>query len=417
MNSADIRAEFRSSANGPAVPRVSQGRSPGTPAPTRDHRIDLIRGLALAMIFINHMPGNWLENWTSRNLGFSDAAEVFVLLAGYAAAFAFSPYLKANDHRGAALKAARRVGVLYAAHLATTLSAIALFSSVMAAWGPSDTRDLIGIAPILDDPVGHMIAILLGGFQLSYFNILPMYVVLLALLPTMLWLAAKDLRLLAAASLATYLLTNMGGVMLPRSSNGDSWFFNPLAWQLVFVVGLVLGLRRSIGNQLVAYRWSCYLLAAGYLIFAAVWKLGQFGGDLETAILPAWMGSLQKSNLPLTRLFHVLALAYVVCHSPVWRWLSLLPKDFVLTQMGRHSLPVFMAGSLLSMAGWIVLKETQGGPVIDATVAAVGLVVMAALALWIEQHARAPRLWPEGRSQTGLVHAGLVTISPAQQAA
>ena len=63
----------------------------------RDHRIDWLRGIALVSIFINHMPGNRLENWTTRNFGFSDAAELFVLLAGMAAAFAFFPRMLKGD--------------------------------------------------------------------------------------------------------------------------------------------------------------------------------------------------------------------------------------------------------------------------------------------------------------------------------
>ena len=55
----------------------------------RDLRIDFFRGLALIMIFVNHVPGNMFEIFTSRNFGLTDAAEIFVFLAGYAAALAY----------------------------------------------------------------------------------------------------------------------------------------------------------------------------------------------------------------------------------------------------------------------------------------------------------------------------------------
>ena len=52
--------------------------TPNTTLPGgRDHRLDIFRGLALMMIFINHVPGNVFEHLTSRNFGFSDAAEAF----------------------------------------------------------------------------------------------------------------------------------------------------------------------------------------------------------------------------------------------------------------------------------------------------------------------------------------------------
>lgn len=56
----------------------------------RDPRLDVLRGMALVMIFINHVPGNFWEDWTSRNFGFSDAAEGFVLMAGISAGLAYS---------------------------------------------------------------------------------------------------------------------------------------------------------------------------------------------------------------------------------------------------------------------------------------------------------------------------------------
>src|SRR5665213_1304563 len=55
----------------------------------RDSRVDVLRGLALLMIFIDHVPGNLLSLVTLRNFGFADAAELFVLLAGFASMAAY----------------------------------------------------------------------------------------------------------------------------------------------------------------------------------------------------------------------------------------------------------------------------------------------------------------------------------------
>ena len=45
--------------------------------------IDFWRGLALVTIFINHVPGNTFERYTYSQYGISDAAELFVFLAGW----------------------------------------------------------------------------------------------------------------------------------------------------------------------------------------------------------------------------------------------------------------------------------------------------------------------------------------------
>jgi hypothetical protein len=350
----------------------------------RDHRIDLVRGLALAMIFINHMPGNWMGQWTSRNFGFSDAAELFVLLAGYSAAMAYHSHVATNDHWGVMLKASRRAGVLYCAHIVTTAAALILFLAAMTASEHAQRADLIGVAPIFIDPAAGLLAVLIGGCQLSYFNILPMYVVLLALLPAMFWLAARDKRLLLAVSGVAYLTTNLAGLTLPSSRNYESWFFNPMAWQLLFAVGVTVGLCQREGREIRFHR-GLFWAAVAYLGFSAAWMTGGLGSRIGDGALPDWLASMYKPNLPVPRLLHVLALAYVVCHCPIWAWLARIPKDFVLTRMGRHSLPVFMTGSLLSMAGWILANESNGGVLVETAVVIVGMAVMATLALWLEK--------------------------------
>ncbi|WP_252724687.1 OpgC domain-containing protein, partial [Acinetobacter baumannii] len=55
----------------------------------RDPRVDVFRGLALLVIFIDHVAGNWLTRVTPSAMGLSDAAEYFVLLAGFSAAIAY----------------------------------------------------------------------------------------------------------------------------------------------------------------------------------------------------------------------------------------------------------------------------------------------------------------------------------------
>src|ERR1700757_3825506 len=55
----------------------------------RELRLDLFRGLALWLIFIDHLPPNLLTWFTIRNYGFSDATEIFIFISGYTAAFVY----------------------------------------------------------------------------------------------------------------------------------------------------------------------------------------------------------------------------------------------------------------------------------------------------------------------------------------
>ena len=58
-------------------------------ASMRDPRVDFFRGLAFIIIFIAHVPANWLAQWIPARFGLSDATEMFVFMSGYAAAIAF----------------------------------------------------------------------------------------------------------------------------------------------------------------------------------------------------------------------------------------------------------------------------------------------------------------------------------------
>src|SRR6478752_7375333 len=80
---------------------------PGSAAP-RDTRLDVLRALALVTIFINHVPGQMLERLTTKNFGFSDAAEAFVLISGIAIGLAYGRTFTPGNRLQTLLKAVRR---------------------------------------------------------------------------------------------------------------------------------------------------------------------------------------------------------------------------------------------------------------------------------------------------------------------
>src|SRR5438105_9559770 len=90
----------------------------------RDTRVDFFRGVALILIFIDHIPGNIFAKFTLTNFGFADAAEIFVFLAGYAS---FLAYDRAFEHGwlAGAAKAAGRVRHLYVANLLVLVVCVA----------------------------------------------------------------------------------------------------------------------------------------------------------------------------------------------------------------------------------------------------------------------------------------------------
>lgn len=359
----------------------------------RDYRVDFLRGLALVSIFINHVPGNFYEKLTHKNFGFSDAAEVFVILAGFASAYAYFARFERGETWEATLKAWRRAGVLYVSHVVTTVAGVALFCLATLYFTHQgyldDTIVFMNTKPLMDDTVRGFIGLVTLGHQLGYFNILPMYMALLLMLPAIMILAKRSLWLLFAVSLTLWFMTGYFAFDVPNYPLPGGWFFNPLAWQFLFVVGFILGQCQREAKP-IPFSGLLYGLCALYLVLAWWWVPFDWLINFSGIQLPATIWSFDKGFVAWPRLLHVLALGYVVMMSPLGRLMHLIPATNFFTAMGRHSLPVFCVGSLLSMAGTIVRYEVGGSLTVDTLIIAAGLAVMAILARILDGRKPAP---------------------------
>ena len=358
----------------------------------RDHRVDFLRGLALASIFINHVPGNIYEKLTHKNFGFSDAAEVFVILAGYASAYAYLAAFQRGDRFDASLKAWQRAWVLYLSHVTTTVAGIAIFSAAALWLGTQayvdDSFVFMNLKPFFADPERGLIGIAVLGHQLGYFNILPMYMALLVMLPAMMWLASHSMKLLWAASIALYLLTAVIPLEIPNYPLPGGWFFNPFAWQLLFVFGFTLGQWKREGKSVPLNPWLL-ALSLLYLALAYWWVPFDWLIHFSGIELPRTIWSFDKTFVALPRLLHVVALTYAVTMLLGGLMARISPSN-AFTAMGRHSLPVFCVGSLLSMIGTILHRELGGGFLIDTAIIGGGLWLHALLAWLLDGRRKTP---------------------------
>src|SRR5215468_2402464 len=233
----------------------------------RDLRLDLFRGLALWLIFLDHIPSN-IVNWiTIRNYGFSDATEIFVFISGFTAAFVYGRAMREHGTLVAGARILKRAWQVYVAHIFLFAIYTAEISYVAHSFENPLYHEEMGIFDFLQQPDITLAQAMLLKFKPANMDVLPLYIVLLAGLPPMLWLL---LRLPAAAlglSALLYVLTLYFEWNLPAYPSGH-WAFNPFAWQILFVFGAWCALGGGKQLSVVILSPITTMCAILFLIFA-----------------------------------------------------------------------------------------------------------------------------------------------------
>ena len=348
----------------------------------RDLRIDFFRGLALLMIFVNHVPGNALSALTLRQFALADAAEMFVLIAGYASVLAYGRIAETRGLAGAARAVLGRIRDLFAAHLLlVTLGAAGI---AIAAWHFENPLyfEQVNLTPFSYDPFGAIWKTIVLYHQIDFLNILPLYVVLLAWLVALLAMLRVHWGLALGASVGLWLMVQVVGVNFPAYPSNYGWFFNPIAWQLLFTIGVLAAHAGRRGVALPVNRWLIVAAAAYALLcmlMLAPWR--SLPGLAGLRVIPGdSLGLFWKTNLPIQRLASILALAYLVVAliRADARWLRSAWATHIVN-CGRNALEIFSLGTLLSLAGFVVLLEGGRAWYLQTIVNAVGLGVLVAV--------------------------------------
>ena len=367
--------------------------------PNRDLRVDFFRGVALWWIFMDHIPGNWLSQISLRNYALSDATEVFVLLAGYAAAIAYGRSYDRNGWLFAGADVMRRAWTLYIAHIFLFVVFAAQVSYSATALDRADYLDEIHLDVLADAPYRAMLHALLLNFQPAYLNILPMYIMILAMFAFLLPLLRFP-WLLGLVSFALYLAARTFGWNLPSWTDGG-WYFNPLCWQLLFVIGAIMSrysLRPPVPTWLIDAT-AGVVVAGGLLLVWLVWPSDDVSAQVPRVLAKALL-LVDKEGMHPMRVMSILALTWGVVRLVPFhaRWLvKRWAKPFVLC--GQHSLPVFCCGIALSFLGRLVMEE-QGswiGQIVVNIMGPLALLGVAALAAWYRDKGRVVRSM-EGRA-------------------
>jgi hypothetical protein len=365
----------------------ARGQAPVPKAPAislpaigeRELRLDLFRGLALWLIFIDHLPPSLLTWFTIRNYGFSDATEIFIFISGYTAAFVYGRAMLENGFLVATARILRRAWQIYVAHVFLFTIFLAEISYVAFSFENPLYSEEMGIMDFLKHPDVTIVQALLLRFRPVNMDVLPLYIVLMLSLPLILALMRWKPDVTLALSAVLYAATWEFDLYLTSYPNGY-WAFNPMAWQLLFVFGAwcALGGARRMSRILSSpiTLWVC----AVYLVFAfyvtLTWYVPQMNHWLPK-LLEQWMYPIDKTDLDVLRFAHFLALAAIT--------VRFLPKDWPglksawlkpLILCGQHSLEIFCLGVFLAFAGHFVLAEGGGGAALHALVSLCGILTM-----------------------------------------
>jgi hypothetical protein len=371
-----------------ATSKLMVGELPELKGDARDLRIDACRGIALWWIFLDHVPSN-IGGWlTLRHYGFSDAAEIFMFVSGVTCALAYGKARRCEGWSAVIRRTLRRSWVIYVAFLLLTL-ACAILAHLS---GGGRLADVSNTRVLLDDPGATLARAAILQYRPVNTDVLPIFVLLHLLFAPLLWLLLRFPNATLAASLALYTLVQLFGWTVPGWPDGH-WAFNPLAWQLLVVLGAWWMLDQERVRPWLTFR-TVLGLAIPYLLFSLVVALSWRIKPLE-ALIPQALSKLyplDKANLDPLRLVHFLALAVLIAWFVPRNWRGLMtPVMRCAICCGQNSLPIYCVGVLLAFAGHLALFNISDGLAMQMAVSFAGVAAMIATATLLNLVSTKPR--------------------------
>lgn len=352
--------------------------------------IDFWRGYALISIFVNHIPGNFFERFQYRNLTLSDSAELFVFLAGWAMRLAIENPKRPLSNSAVVYKLWGRAFTIYVAQTFLTEAAIFVLATASVVLDAPFLLDWHNVGAVFHQPVEAHIGLVLLTYQLGYFNILPLYVVLMVVAPLIALLYRSAPMVVLPLSVGLYVLTLSLGWNIPSWPIEGTWFFSPSAWQLVYVLGfLMAGASTDLGAFARRHLRFFQIIAIPFIVMGMIIASTRFYPDwIALPRLNLFFIVYDKTFESPDRLFSMLALVALGggMFRYIQKWMPWLTN--FLSMFGRNSLHVFCAGSLLSLCGQIVRFIYGGAIWIDIILFLTGVTIMALIAWVLEWRSR-----------------------------
>ena len=362
----------------------------------RDARIDFFRGFALLTIFIEHVYYNKLGGYTLRSYGIADAGEVFFFLSGFVATLANDRIVATYGYGRAQHKALSRCARIYLAHAVSFLVVVALTVLLSQGEGFGVVFSVYGLSDIAAGDWSTFVHGLMMLHQPYLFGILPVFIILSALTPVMLYTLRRSPQTLLAISFFVYLAVQLFDINLPTYPKGTAWAFNPLAYQFIFVLGMLFGWNHL--NQRFRPSYSIRTMAVASMFLLLIFLLHKFIPFLHRHFLPelSWyVGGIplsNKQNIEPMRIVHFLLLAYFVMG--LVHYLESLPLSIrsmiavlarPVASCGRHSLTVFAYSIVLSYLGSLAIASLGDGAAVWVPLNLFGVTLLLLVAAWLDR--------------------------------
>jgi hypothetical protein len=346
--------------------------------------IDFWRGFALVTIFINHIPGLFFERFTQKNFSFSDSADLFVFLAGWALRLSVGGPDGGTSTGQVLTRLGGRVITIYAAQLLLSSLAIAMLAGAATYFEKPVLLSWFNVAAIFYDPINAHLGLAMLTYQLGYFDILPLYVVLMIAAPLIVLIYRLAPAALLPVSLAIYLWALVFEVSPPTWPTKGTWFFNPLAWQFLFVLGFLFAGEEGLGGFVRRHQQRLMLAAAPVLLAATLMMLFKWWPGAGDVPEPTLLFTVEKSYLTPIRLIQFLSL--VVVFAGVYPYIArpLPTLSEFLSLLGRNSLPVFCVASLLSVGFQILRFVYTPDIAMDTAILVTGFAILGFTA-WVSE--------------------------------
>ncbi|TPM26916.1 OpgC domain-containing protein [Mesorhizobium sp. B2-3-5] len=365
-----------------AAPRVKRERDP---------RLDFFRGVGMLIILIAHIPDDAWALWIPARFGFSDATETFVFQSGMASAIAFGSTFDRAGPIALLACVVQRIWQIYWAHIAVFVVIASLM--VVAGNTPYGNSyvDSLNLVPFMRDPGNLLVGLLTLRYVPNYFDILPMYMVMLALMPIMIFASRLHIVVPLLLMALLWIGAQIGYPMLSAEPWSDRpWFFDPFGWQLIFYTGFFL-MRGSLPAPVYDRRVMALAVAIVIVTVPFAWVQFQEVYPFFKHAAESILFLTDKTKFGALRFIHFMALCYVAVHL-VGEKGSLLRGPFVrvLTVVGQQSLAAFITGMVVAQAIGIVLDRTGRTLATEAAANLFGFGILVATAYCVRWFRSSP---------------------------